>query len=124
MNAIPGILLAVALVVTGQIVLKLGMTRVGAIDRDRARTPATLLLDIAREPRVVGGLAIYGVSALLWLYVLSQVELSYAYPFLSLAYVGVTAAATLVLKERFTLRQWTGLALVVLGVMAVAAFGG
>lgn len=123
MSAIPGILVAVALVIAGQLLLKSGMQRVGAIDRDRVRTPLALVWRIAREPRVVIGLATYGFSALLWLYVLAQAELSYAFPFLALAYAGVTAAATIVLKERFTARQWLGLALVMLGVAAVAASG-
>ncbi len=121
MSEIPGILVAVLLVITGQLVLKIGMLRVGAIDRERARTPLALVFEIARQPAVVGGLAIYGVSALLWLYVLSRTELSYAYPFLSLAYAGVTAAATVLLKEPFTRRQWLGLLFVMAGVMSVAA---
>jgi len=123
MTAIPGILLAVGMLVVGQLLLKSGMQRIGAIDRERVRTPLALMMSIARQPAVVIGLAIYVLSALLWLYVLSRAELSYAFPFLALAYAGVTAAATLVLKERFTARQWLGLALVMLGVAAVAVSG-
>jgi drug/metabolite transporter (DMT)-like permease len=123
MSAIPGILVAVALVITGQLLLKSGMQRVGAIDRARLGSPLALVGQVARQPAVVFGFGIYGLSALLWLYVLAQAELSYAFPFLALAYAGVTAAATLVLKERFTARQWLGLALVMLGVAAVAVSG-
>ena len=123
MSAIPGILATVTLVVTGQLLLKSGMQRVGAIDRARLGAPLALIRQIARQPAVVIGFGIYGLSALLWLYVLARAELSYAFPFLALGYAGVTAAATLVLKERFTWRQWLGLLLVVLGVAAVAASG-
>lgn len=123
MSVAPGILVAVALVIVGQLMLKRGMQHIGAIDRERVSRPLALVVEIAREPAVVIGFAVYGLSALMWLYVLAQTELSYAFPFLSIAYVGVTAAATLVLKERFTGRQWLGLALVMLGVAAVAVSG-
>jgi len=123
MSAIPSILGAVALVVAGQLLLKMGMLRVGSIDAARLRSPLSLVGAIAREPAVLLGFVIYAASALLWLYVLSRSELSFAFPFLSLAYAGVSAAATVLLKEHFTAHQWMGLALVTFGVIAVAASG-
>ena len=121
MSAVPWILGAVALVVAGQLLLQVGMLRVGAISGEHMRSPLALVGTIAREPAVVIGFLIYGASALLWLFVLSQSELSFAFPFLSLAYAGVSAAATVLLKEHFTGRQWLGLVLVTVGVIAVAA---
>ena len=123
MSAVPWILGTVALVVAGQILLKLGMLRVGAIDRERLRAPSALLRAVVRQPAVVIGVVAYGLSGLLWLYVLSRSDLSFAFPFLSIAYAGVTAAATILLKERFSARQWFGLVLVITGVIAVAASG-
>lgn len=123
MSAVPWILGAVALVVAGQLLLKVGMLRVGAIGGEHMRSPLALVVTIARQPAVVIGFLIYGASALLWLYVLSRSELSFAFPFLSLAYAGVSAAATVLLKEHFAGRQWLGLALVTVGVIAVAASG-
>ena len=123
MSAVPWILGAVALVVAGQLLLKVGMLRVGSIDAARLRSPISLVGAIAREPAVLLGFVIYAASALLWLFVLSQSELSFAFPFLSLAYAGVSAAATVLLKEWFAPRQWLGLALVTVGVIAVAASG-
>lgn len=121
MSVVPWILGAVALVVAGQMLLKVGMLKVGVVDRQRLRSPVVLFATLVREPAVVAGVVIYAASALLWIYVLSRADLSFAYPFLSLAYVAVTAAATVFLKERFSARQWLGLALVVAGVAAVAA---
>ena len=123
MSDVPWILGTVALVVAGQLLLKIGMLRVGAVDRNRLRAPMQLLADVAREPAVVIGIIVYGLSGLLWLYVLSRAELSFAFPFLSLAYAGVTAAATVFLKEHFSARQWFGLVLVIFGVFAVAVSG-
>lgn len=123
MSELPWILAAVACVVVGQILQKAGMRNVGAIGATQLRSPVALVLAVARQPAVVAGFAIYALSALLWLYVLSRAELSFAYPFLSLAYAGVTAAATVLLKEPFTGRQWVGLLLVIAGVIAVAMSG-
>jgi len=123
MSAVPSILGAVALVVAGQLLLKVGMLRVGSIDAACLHSPLSLVGAILREPAVLLGFVIYAASAVLWLFVLSQFELSFAFPFLSLAYAGVSAAATFLLKEHFAGRQWLGLALVTLGVIAVAASG-
>ena len=123
MSAIPWILATVVLVVCGQLLQKAGMQRVGAVTAERLRSPLRLVRDVAREPRVVLGIGVYGASALLWLYVLSMAELSYAFPFLAIAYVGVAAASTLVLKEALSLKQWAGLFCVMAGVVLVAASG-
>ncbi len=124
MSQLPLILGTVALVVCGQLLLKTGMRRVGVIDAARLRTPSALALDVARTPAVVLGLSIYGASALAWIVVLSRTELSFAYPFLSLAYVIVTVAAMVLLGERFSGRQWAGLGAVVAGVLLVALSAG
>lgn len=124
MSELAMILVAVGLVIGGQLLLKAGMLRVGAIDRSRVREPLALLASIAKTPAVVAGLAVYGVSAMAWLVVLSRSDLSYAYPFLSIAYAGVTAAATVVFRERFSPIQWSGLVFVMVGVVIVAMSGG
>ena len=123
MSSIPWILFTVALVVAGQLLLKVGMQRVGAIEGEQLRAPLALVGRVAREPAVVLGFVIYGLSAIMWIYVLSRADLSFAFPFLALAYAGVTAAATVVLKEPFSPKQWIGLGLVMIGVMLVAASG-
>jgi drug/metabolite transporter (DMT)-like permease len=58
-----------------------------------------LLLDLATRPALLGGLACYGLSVLLWIYVLSRAEASYAYPFLGLGFVLVAVAGWLLLGE-------------------------
>jgi drug/metabolite transporter (DMT)-like permease len=123
MNALPWILATVVSIVAGQLLQKAGMRRVGAITRDRAHAPMKLAAQVLRQPLVVSGLMVYGFSAILWIYVLSLVELSFAFPFLAIAYAGVTGASSLVLGERFTLKQWLGLTCVVWGVALVAASG-
>jgi drug/metabolite transporter (DMT)-like permease len=123
MNGIPLILATVGMIVVGQLVLKSGMRRVGKIDRSRAKNLGQLVGVIATTPQVILGLGIYGLSAGFWIVVLGRTDLSYAYPFLALAYVAVTALATVIFREPFRGRQWLGLALVVAGVAIVAISG-
>lgn len=121
MNMLPVILATVFLVIAGQLLLKSGMSVANA----RAGAERTLgrLARAAFNWRVVAGFAVYGVSALAWLVVLSRAELTFAFPFLGLGYVGVVLGAVLLLGERPTRIEWTGIALVVMGVTLVAMSG-
>ncbi len=112
--------LAVVAVITGQTLLKLGMQRVGRVDRASLERPLLLGGRVVREPRVLAGLALYALSGVTWVVVLARSELSYAFPFLGLTYVGVVGVAAFLLRERVVMRQWLGVALIVVGVSLVA----
>ena len=64
---------------------------------------------MAMEPHVLGGLACYGVSVIVWILGLSRVPVSIAYPMLSLGYV-VNAIAAHYLFGEFTklMEEWRG----------------
>lgn len=115
------VLASVTLVVIGQTTLKWAMTIVGVIDRPRLREPLKLASDVARVWQVWFGLSVYVLSAAMWIFALSRVPLSMAYPFLGLSYVGVAVVAVVALKEWLTPAQWIGIAAVVAGVIMVAA---
>lgn len=116
------ILLDVLVSVAGQLMLKKGMTEVGRIDVDFFSQP---LLGLWRmfttTPLVVLGLAMYAVGAVIWLVVLSRVNLSYAYPMIALTYVLVPLAAWLFLNEpAIPLMRWVGMGVIIVGVIIVA----
>ena len=69
---------------------------------------------------VLGGFVLYGLSAVLWLFVLARVELSYAYPFVSLGFVLMSVAGAFLLGETLGPLRVAGTALICLGVIAVA----
>ncbi len=54
------------------------------------------------------------------LYVLSKVELSFAYPFLSLAYVAVAVFAYFVFREDLNSWRIAGIALICVGTVLIA----
>ena len=57
------------------------------------------IFQILFNPWVFAGLTTFVISMASHLYVLSKVELSFAYPFLSLAYVAVAVFAFFLFKE-------------------------
>ncbi len=70
------------------------------------------------SPYLIGALALYAATTVLWIFILQKLPLSTAYPFSLLGAVLVLGMAMLVLKEPVTARQIIGVA-VVLGGMAV-----
>lgn len=122
----PGLVLvivaSVAMSAVAQILMKYGMSR-PAMQRALAGPVAGALWQIATSPGVIGGLLVFGISVCAWLYVLSRVDVSYAYPFVSLGMVLTVASGWLLLGEALPPARILGLALIIAGVMIVAATG-
>ncbi len=114
------IVVSVSLGVVGQLSLKVGMNRVGAIDAASLARPVETLLSVFSMPLVWLGLACYGLSALFWLVILSRLDLSYAYLMLASMYVLIPLVSWLFLGERIPPMRWVGMVVVVLGVVIVA----
>ncbi|HEX5421355.1 MAG TPA: EamA family transporter [Gammaproteobacteria bacterium] len=109
------LLLAVALLGSSQLLQKLGAAR-RLSGRRRPREWAAALL----SPELLcAGVSIVAGTAL-WLLVLYRMDVSRAFPFLSLSSVLVVAASRAFLKERVSARRWAGVALIALGVALVA----
>ena len=77
-------------------------------------------LELAIEPHILGGLACYVVSVVLWVVALSKVPVSIAYPMLSIGYVVNAAAAWYLLGEAVTPMRLAGIGIIVAGVFLVA----
>ena len=117
MKGIPLILLAVALGAVGQIVMKRGMQIYGEVS---AASVWGQLIPILKTPQVAIGLFCYAVSAVLWIAVVSNVDLSLAYPMVSLAYVIVFVASWLLLGEHISALRLVGLLIIVAGVIVIS----
>jgi multidrug transporter EmrE-like cation transporter len=112
----------IVLTAFSQVVLKVGMSgeSVQRVLMDGA--PALhLSWVIGTSPLVLLGLASYTVSALLWLFVLSRVDVSVAYPCMALGYVVTFAAGVLILGEPFSWPKLVGVVVIIIGVAAVAS---
>jgi len=60
-----------------------------------------------------------GTGLLLWLLVLQHLEVSTAYPMLSLNFVLITLAARFLFGEHIDRRHWLGVGLIMLGVLCL-----
>ena len=61
------------------------------------------------------GIVSYGISLIMYLYVLGRAHLGWVYGFGGLSYVFASLMAILVLREHITLLRWTGIALIAVG---------
>ncbi len=120
---LPFILFTVFTNAAAQLMLKHGMMQLGAISFAGAN-PVLKVLSIVFSPFVFLGLCTFVISMASHLFVLSKVELSYAYPFLSLAYVVVAFAAWGLFGEDLTLARMGGIALICVGTVFIAWDGG
>jgi len=109
------LILAVVLGVTGQILLKQGVSASGAITGVSKE-----FFGIFLRPLVILGFLCYGVSSLFWLVVLSRTELSFAYPMIALGYVLVFFLSWVIFHDKVTWTRVGGLILICMGVVVVA----
>lgn len=113
------ILFAVLMNAVGMIMLKKGMNGVGPISFDKASLHGAIV-DTVLNPFVFAGLSVYLVSVVFFLVILSRVELSFAYPFLSLAYVIVAASAYFLFQEDLNVFRIAGIGFICLGTALIA----
>jgi drug/metabolite transporter (DMT)-like permease len=117
--AIVYILISVLGGAVGQVLLKMGMSNLGAMTFSLAHL-GNLLWRLATNPLVVGGLLIYACGTLFWLLALSRVDLSFAYPFASLSYVLMLLASWLLLNEHISLMRLAGSFVIIIGVLIIS----
>ena len=114
------ILLSIGIAVGGQILLKLGMNKIGPINVGSGSSLGHFFTGIFRSPMVLVGLFLYMISAAIWLVVISAVDLSFAYPFIGLTYVLILFVSKFLLKEEVTPIRWVGAAIITIGVIVIS----
>lgn len=118
MPHMPIIIGSVAFGVTGQLILKKGADRLDPIDVSLSGFTG-LFAQIGQEPLLLLGVPFFILGAVLWLVVLSRLDLSYAYPFLGVHYLLITLAAWLVLGESVGAGRWLAVMIIVAGILVV-----
>lgn len=109
------LLVAIILGVVGQLLLKQGMSK-------QPNFQLGDILVLARNFHVIGGFGCYGISVLLYFKVLADLDLSVAYPTVSLGYVLVILISKMLFKEVVSLTRWTAVMIICIGV-ALVGFG-
>lgn len=113
-------LLSVVLSAGAQIALKVGVSSPQLQAAVAAGRLPVFMLEAAQTPWVLAGLLMYVLSAGAWLLVLARADLSFAYPFVSLAFVLTAIYGFWVLNEPMDLARISGIGLIVGGVLLVA----
>ncbi|MBT4109768.1 MAG: EamA family transporter [Pelagibacterales bacterium] len=101
-----------------QILLKAGMKQFGNIDLKN--NIMNTCISIAFNPYIISGFIAYGVSILLWLWVLSKVDVSLAYPFQALGYIVVTILAWIIFQENISYIRIIALIFITIGLIILA----
>lgn len=133
------LLFAISLGVIGQINLKQGMIHVNKVIEEKnpelnqpvpqinknpmeriVKKAVTLLWHAFLTWKILLGIVCYALSMLIWLLILSRVDLSFAYPMLGVSYVLVVTSSWLILGEHISVMRWIGTFIICIGVTLAA----
>jgi drug/metabolite transporter (DMT)-like permease len=113
------ILAGVLLNAGAQLLLKAGVAPLGPISVEMS-TLGPLMLRVLGQWQIVLGLSFYVLSVGVWIVGLSRVDVSQAYPMLSLGYIVTSVAAYFLLGEPFGTLRFFGIVLILAGVFLIA----
>ncbi|MGA2548807.1 MAG: SMR family transporter [Burkholderiaceae bacterium] len=113
------ILTGVLLNAGAQLLLKAGVNSVGQFSFSSANL-VPIGYKLATQPPILAGLTCYVISVVVWILGLSRVDVSVAYPMLSLGYVVNALAAWWLFGEAVTLQRVLGIGVILVGVYIVA----
>ena len=104
----------------GNLLLKAGMSHVGSVAETQLPVAAYLLQTIS-QPTILIGVVLYVVSFVMWLSLLSMMEISAVYPiFVSAAFLIVMSGSAVWFKEDVNTLRIIGTMVVVLGIFLVS----
>jgi multidrug transporter EmrE-like cation transporter len=115
------ILTGVMLNAAAQLMLKAGTQRVGPIDL--SFDSLSVLPGLALSAPIVSGLCCYAVSVVVWIVALSRVEVSVAYPMLSMGYIVNAIAAWVLFGETLNPMKLAAIGVIAVGVCMLAWSG-
>ena len=106
----------ILLTVYGQLVIKWQVAGAGPLPGS-ALGKVEFLARLLMNPWIASALAAALAAALLWMAAMTRLELSHAYPFMSLAFVLVMVGSAWFFHEPLTLPRLAGLALICAGIV-------
>ncbi len=113
------ILCGVLLNAAAQLLLKAGMCQIGHFEFTVGNA-IPIGMKVMMNLPIIGGLFLYVISVGVWLLVLSRVQVSFAYPMLSIGYVVNAVAAYYLFGEPLTSIRVLGIFVIIAGVYLVA----
>jgi drug/metabolite transporter (DMT)-like permease len=113
------LLVCVSAMVAAQTLWKIGVSRTGGIDLTSGRA-LSQVLRVGRSWQFLLGALVFGFATVLWLHLLSSMELSKLYPMMSLTYPIAFFSGWILLGERPSARRFAGILVICVGIFIVA----
>ena len=113
------VIFGVLLNAAAQLLLKAGTRTIGQFEFSIGNI-FPIGLAMATNPHIFAGLSCYVISVVVWIMALSRVEVSLAYPMLSLGYVVNAFLAYWLFGEAVTAMRIAGIMVIIVGVAMVA----
>jgi len=102
--------------VYGQLVLKWRINDVGFLP-DGFVDKLLFLFNLLFDPWIFSGFASAFIASFFWMATMTKFEISYAYPFMSSAFVLVFLLSVMLFQEQITMHKIVGLTLIVAGIV-------
>lgn len=115
------VFLTIMLTVYGQIVIKWQVLKAGALPADAA-AKVQFLMHLVLHPWVLSAFLAAFLASVTWMAAMTKLQLSHAYPFMSLAFVLVILLSNVFFGEQVTTLKVAGIVLVVIG-LAIGSQG-
>lgn len=106
--AIVVVLSAAVLGAFGQLYFKLG-----------SDTLSMKIKDLLRNRYLIVGVVLYAISTVMFILALKEGELSVLYPLIATSYIWATILAKKVLKEDINVYKWSGVVMIIVGVIFI-----
>jgi len=119
MNIVPLIILTASLNTVAQLLLKMGMEKIG-IFSFAIENIVPIGIKLVTSPFIMMGVFVYVFSMIMWLLVLSRAPVGIAYPLTSLGYIFNAIGAYYIFGEHLSYFQILGICLIISGVYLLA----
>ena len=103
-----------------QLLLKAGTNALGGAIHLTMSNWFQVIIKVVTQLPILGGLACYGVSLVVWIIGLSRTDVTIAYPMLSLGYVVSAVGAWMFLGEAISPQRLVAIGVIVVGVVLLA----
>lgn len=105
--------------VYGQIVVKWQVSKAGALPASFSEK-ILFLIHLVLNPWIMSGMVAGFFALICWLAAMTKFELSYAYPFMSLAFVFVLILSAVLFHEAVTVPKVLGILLIIAGIIVAS----
>ena len=76
-------------------------------------------LNLILNPNIIMGVVFFAISFITWMIALSKIELSLAYPTVSITYIIIALASWYFFNEHISVYRWLGIGIIMFGIIVM-----